>query len=288
MTTQFADRYIVEQAASAAYLEREEEHEMALDWCERKDQRALHTLTSAHIRLVISIAVKFRNYGLHMNDLIQEGHIGLLEAAMRFDPHREVRFSTYASWWIRASVQDYILRNWSIVRTGTSSKQKALFFKLRALKARIARQSQGPISNEASYGVIAAAIGVSEDDVATMDARFSGPDVSLNASIGGSDEDDSSRQDFFESDLPSQHDIVEATIDAERCQTWIQRSLSDLDERERLIISRRRLTDDGETLEALSKKLGVSKERVRQLEGRAMQKLKLSLLKQNADIRYVL
>ena len=123
----------------APYLERDEEHDLAVRWREGKDQAALHRLTQAHMRLVIAIAARFRNFGLPMGDLIQEGHVGLLEAAARFEPDREVRFSTYATWWIRASIQDYILRNWSIVRGGTSSAQKALFFNLRRLRARLAQ-----------------------------------------------------------------------------------------------------------------------------------------------------
>ncbi len=129
---QHAEHKMIRAAVSAPYLEREEEHELAVRWAENRDQQALHKLASAHMRLVISVAARFRKYGLSMGDLVQEGHIGLLEAAARFDPHRGVRFSTYATWWIRASIQDFILRNWSIVRGGTSSNQKSLFFNLAA------------------------------------------------------------------------------------------------------------------------------------------------------------
>ena len=133
---------MVRAAMQAPYLERDEEHMLALRWKERQDQQALHRITLAHMRLVISMASRFRHFGLSMGDLIQEGHVGLLEAAARFEPEREVRFSTYATWWIRASIQDYILRNWSIVRGGTSSAQKALFFNLRRLRARLAQGSE--------------------------------------------------------------------------------------------------------------------------------------------------
>ena len=136
-------RDFVRAAMQAPYLERDEEHDLAVRWRDDQDQAALHRLTAAHMRLVIAIAARFRNFGLPMGDLIQEGHVGLLEAAARFEPDREVRFSTYATWWIRASIQDYILRNWSIVRGGTSSAQKALFFNLRRLRARLA-QTQRP------------------------------------------------------------------------------------------------------------------------------------------------
>lgn len=287
MSAKFADRYIVERSKSAPYLERSEEHKLAVDWAERKDQTALHALAIAHMRLVISIAAKYRNYGLHMNDLVQEGHVGLLEAATRFDPHREVRFSTYATWWIRACIKDYVLRNWSLVRGGTSAKQKALFFKLRLLKARIAQRSSPVAAPGVPHHEIARAIGVSEKDVATMDARLSGPDVSLNAPIEVGDGPGLERQDLLESNLPGQDEIVEEAIDSERHKNWIAAALACLNERERLIVSRRRLTEDSETLETLAKELGVSKERVRQIEGRAMQKLRASLTEQQPDIRAI-
>src|SRR6478752_8827881 len=175
-------RDLVRAAMRAPYLEREEEHDLAVLWRGKQDQAALHRLTSAHMRLVIAIAARFRNFGLPMGDLIQEGHVGLLEAAARFEPDREVRFSTYATWWIRASIQDYILRNWSIVRGGTSSAQKALFFNLRRLRARLA-QGSDMLSSAEVYREIATALGVPVADVAMMDSRLSGPDASLNAPL---------------------------------------------------------------------------------------------------------
>src|SRR5690606_13844454 len=141
---------MVRAAMRAPYLERDEEHRLALRWKESRDQNALHRITLAHMRLVISMASRFRHFGLSMGDLIQEGHVGLLEAAVRFEPEREVRFSTYASWWIRAPIQDYILRNWSIVRGGTSSAQKALFFNLRRLRAKLS-QSSSPVASAIVY-----------------------------------------------------------------------------------------------------------------------------------------
>src|SRR3990167_3567975 len=164
-------REFVRAAMQAPYLERDEEHDLAVRWRDDKDQAALHRLTAAHMRLVIAVAARFRNFGLPMSDLIQEGHVGLLEAAARFEPERDVRFSTYATWWIRASIQDYVLRNWSIVRGGTSSSQKALFFNLRRLRARLARENHGanPVD---TYQTIANAIGVSRADVEMMDSRL--------------------------------------------------------------------------------------------------------------------
>src|SRR6476659_1535585 len=161
-------RRFVRAAMNAPFLEREEEHLLAVRWKENRDESALHQLTAAHMRLVIALASRFRHYGLPMADLVQEGHVGLLEAAARFEPEREVRFSTYATWWIRASIQDYILRNWSIVRGGTSSAQKALFFNLRRLRARLTRD-QRPGDSSRMFATIAQAIGVSQADVELMD-----------------------------------------------------------------------------------------------------------------------
>jgi RNA polymerase sigma-32 factor len=217
-----------------------------------------------------------------MSDLIQEGHVGLLEAAARFEPEREVRFSTYATWWIRASIQDYILRNWSIVRGGTSSAQKALFFNLRRLRARLSRGAE-PMNEPNLYETIAHAIGVSRDDVALMDSRLSGPDVSLNAPVVDSDEAGADRQDFIVCTAPLPDETVGNNIDRERRATWLNRALRALNERELKIVSERRLTEDGATLESLGHKLGISKERVRQIESRALAKLKIELVKTQHD-----
>ena len=274
---------MISAARKAPYLDRVEEHELAVRWKEHRDQEALHRITMAHMRLVISMATKFRYFGLPISDLIQEGHVGLLEAAARFEPDREVRFSTYATWWIRASMQDYILRNWSIVRGGTSSAQKALFFNLRRLRARLAQGSE-PLRGAAVYKEIADAIGVSVSDVALMDSRLSGPDTSLNAPLSDDGEAGSERMDFLVSDAPTPDEVVTASVDDERRVLWLNRALSVLNERELRIIRERRLRDEGATLESLGEKLGISKERVRQIENRAMQKLRTALLKINPDM----
>jgi RNA polymerase sigma-32 factor len=280
--TGISRRHIVRAAMSAPYLERDEEHQLAVAWKERRDQQALHRLTSAHMRLVISIAARFRHFGLSMSDLIQEGHVGLLEAAARFEPEREVRFSTYATWWIRASIQDYILRNWSIVRGGTSSAQKALFFNLRRLRARLSKGAD--MMNEPHlYEEIARALGVSKDDVALMDSRLSGPDVSLNAPLVESDGSSADRQDFVASSAPLQDETVGDGIDRERRATWLHDALMVLSERELRIVRERRLAEEGATLEALGQKLGISKERVRQIENRALEKLRHALLRDQGD-----
>nr|WP_292773682.1 RNA polymerase factor sigma-32 [Mesorhizobium sp.] len=279
MTKEPVDRALVRAAMQAAYLDREEEHDLAVRWKEEKDQQALHRMTTSHMRLVISMASKFRYYGLPMGDLIQEGHVGLLEAAARFDPERDVRFSTYAGWWIRASIQDYVLRNWSIVRGGTSSAQKALFFNLRRLRARLA-QGPGMLSSIDIRREIAVTLGVSESDVALMDSRLSASDTSLNAPVTEDGASSAERSDFLVSDGPLPDEIAEETIDVERRAIWLKDALRVLNDREMKIIEERRLSEEGATLEALGETLGISKERVRQIENRALEKLKIALVRQ--------
>jgi RNA polymerase sigma-32 factor len=272
-------RGFVKAAMDAPFLTREEERELAISWVHGRDERALHKLAHAHMRLVIALAARFRNYGLPMPDLIQEGHVGLLEAAARFEPERDVRFSTYATWWIRASIQDHILRNWSIVRGGTSSAQKALFFNLRRLRARISQAAGSSVSMDAVYTEIATAVGVSKNDVATMAARMSGNDVSLNAPLTDADGSGSSdRMDFLTDTQPLPDAIVEDVIDTDRRLVWLNRAFTVLSDREARIIRERRLQDDAATLESLGERLGISKERVRQIENRALEKLKQALL----------
>jgi RNA polymerase sigma-32 factor len=276
-------RTFVKAAMDAPFLTREAEHELAVQWKEKRDQVALHKLASAHMRLVIAIAARFRHYGLPMADLIQEGHVGLLEAGARFEPEREVRFSTYATWWIRASIQDYILRNWSIVRGGTSSAQKALFFNLRRLRARLAQTAAA----DARFDIhqeIATAVGVSRSDVALMEARLSGSDMSLNAPLVESDQGGSSeRMDFLVDAAPLPDETVGEAIDSERRVKWLRSALTVLSDRELKILRARRLSEETATLEALGEGLGISKERVRQIESRAIEKLKRALIERHPD-----
>lgn len=242
-------RQFIRTAMEAPFLAREEERGLAVRWKDNRDERALHRLISAHMRLVIALAGRFRHYGLPMADLVQEGHVGLMEAAARFEPERDVRFSTYATWWIRASIQDYILRNWSIVRGGTSSAQKALFFNLRRLRARLMQSTEEHVGDEI-HRRIATAIGVSRDDVALMDARLSGPDMSLNAPIGEDNEASSERMDFLVDGAALPDETVSATVDGERRLSWLQQALTVLSERELRILRERRLAEDQATLEA--------------------------------------
>ncbi|WPE21842.1 RNA polymerase factor sigma-32 [Shinella zoogloeoides] len=286
MATTTADRRMIKLAMSAPYLEREEEQALAHAWKDNHDQHARNRIAMAHMRLVVSMAGKFRNFGLPLGDLVQEGYIGLLEAAARFEPERQVRFSTYASWWIRASIQDYVLRNWSIVRGGTSSAQKALFFNLRRLRARLAR-GDDHLTSEAIHQEIAAALGVSTADVRTMDARLSASDVSLQAPLSvGEGGEGSNRLDFLTSDAPLPDEQAEGSIDGERRHHWLHSALGQLNEREMKIIRARRLAENGATLEELGILLGISKERVRQIENRALEKLKAVLISKTADFAY--
>ncbi|MBX3529365.1 MAG: RNA polymerase factor sigma-32 [Rhizobiaceae bacterium] len=273
---------IVRAAMRAPYLAREEEQALAERWRDKHDQAALHRITMAHMRLVLAMAGKFRGFGLPMSDLVQEGHIGLLEAAARFEPERGVRFSTYATWWIRASMQDYILRNWSIVRGGTSSTQKALFFNLRRLRARLARgQPSLPVGE--LHNRISQTLGVSAADVALMDSRLSAPDTSLNAPV--SDEQGSAdRMDFLVSDEPLPDETVADEIDKARHTVWLRQALGALNARELSIIAERRLTEDGATLESLGVRFGISKERVRQIESRAIEKLRRALVEAHPEM----
>ena len=268
-------RDLVKAAQKAPYLERADEKRLALLWKNDHNQKALDTLAGAHMRLVIAMASKFRNYGLPISDLIQEGHIGLLEAAARFEPERDIRFSTYASWWIRASMQDYILRNWSIVRGGTSSAQKSLFFGLRRLRAKLQQGGGDMMGRDTMFKEIAKITGVSKSDVETMDMRLSGNDMSLNAIVGGDEQNGSMDfEDMLVDTNPLPDELASQTIDGDRRALWLSDALASLNEREIAVLRKRRLTHEVVTLEEIGSELGISKERVRQIEGRAVEKLR--------------
>lgn len=275
-----ANRRYFKGAMKVPLLEQEHELELARLWRQEQNEKALHELTSAHLRLVIAMATKFRHYGLPMGDLVQEGNIGLMQAADRFDIERGVRFSTYASWWIRASIQDFILRNWSIVRTGTTAAQKSLFFNLRRLRARINDGGQNNMTHESRL-FIAKELGVRLEDVETMEGRLSGNDRSLNAPMSEADGEANSLewQDLLVCDGPLPDDVVSEDKDSEVRRNWIKEAMETLNEREYRIISERRLGEENVTLECLGVKLGISKERVRQIEHQALDKLKHALTK---------
>ncbi|MCB9988907.1 MAG: RNA polymerase factor sigma-32 [Rhodospirillales bacterium] len=273
--TQKANLDYIRQAMHEPMLERGEEHDLALRWKEKGDEKALHLLIKSYARLVVAMAAKFRNYGLPMGDLIQEGNIGLMQAAERFDPSREVRFSTYATWWIRAAIQDYVLRNWSIVRTGTTAAQKSLFFNLRRLKSKIENDNNGAPLDENGREKIAEKLNVKVRDVRSMESRLSGNDHSLNMTIGENSEDDF--QSLLADESPSPEEVVIGMKDAETRSRWLAEALGTLSAREQNIIRQRHLGDEVVTLEELGQQLGISKERVRQLESRAMEKLRESV-----------
>ncbi|MEI8393867.1 MAG: RNA polymerase factor sigma-32 [Rhodospirillaceae bacterium] len=275
--TQRANLNYIKASMREPLLTRDHEVELAVNWRENGNEDALHELVRAYTRLVISTASRFRNYGLPMGDLVQEGNVGLMQAAARFEPGREVRFSTYAAWWIRSAMQDYILRNWSIVRTGTTAAQKSLFFNFRRLRAQIASCASSTNLTHENREWIATELQVDISDVEMMEMRLSASDQSLNAPISDSGEDD--WQDFLADSRPSPEDVVIGMRDGETRSRWLADALGELTDRERTIIKHRRLREDGATLEELGRELGVSKERVRQLEHRALSKLRESILR---------
>lgn len=278
--TQRADLTYIKEAMSEKLLERVEEQNLARRWRNDKDEKALHLMIRAYTRLVVAMAHKFKHYGLPIGDLMQEGNVGLLEAANRFEPERDIRFSTYASWWIRSMMQDYVLRNWSIVRTGTTAAQKSLFFNFRRLRAKIEGKEGEVLTDSARYK-IAKELDVKYSDVIDMEQRLNGGDHSLNGYIG--EDGDTQFQDLLPDERPDPEQVVAFMKDKVTRNRWLATAIGTLNDREQHIIKMRALSNEVVTLEALGKELGVSKERVRQLEARAMEKLKASLITQVDD-----
>ncbi|NVO21782.1 RNA polymerase factor sigma-32 [Donghicola sp. C2-DW-16] len=266
-------------AKKAELLDAETELALAYAWRDHRDEAALHRLITAYMRLAISMAAKFKRYGAPMNDLIQEAGLGLMKAADKFDPDRGVRFSTYAVWWIKASIQDYVMRNWSMVRTGSTSSQKSLFFNMRRVQARLEREAAANgehLDRDQLHQLIATEVGVPLADVVMMEGRLSGNDFSLNVSQS-SDEEGREWIEALEDDGAQSSEVVEHAHDTERLRDWLVEAMSALNERERFIIRERKLRDEARTLESLGTELGLSKERVRQLEAAAYQKMRKSL-----------
>ena len=266
----------IKKAMSIPLLEEQREKTLAKKWLKKKDEAALHELIQSHIRLVIAFAVKYKNYGLNLSDLIQEGNIGLMKAAERFDTKKEVRFSTYASWWIRASIQDFVLKNWSLVRIATTSKQKSLFFSLRKLKQKIHQTEHGSIDYNTAQG-IAHDLSISTADVIKMDARISQNDSSLNHKI--SEDGENEFLELIEDEDARPDDKVFNKDDDTFKKEVISEALKELDSREVKIIKERHLADKAKTLDILGQELKISKERVRQIEKNAMIKMKLFISK---------
>jgi RNA polymerase sigma-32 factor len=286
----YNDQTMSRQAMKAELLDAETELRLAYAWRDHRDEAALHRLITAYMRLAISMAAKFRRYGAPMNDLIQEASLGLMKAADKFDPDRGVRFSTYAVWWIKASIQEYVMRNWSMVRTGSTSSQKSLFFNLRRVQAKLEREASQrgeTLDSHQMRAAVAAEIGVPVHDVEMMDGRLSGSDYSLNATQSTEDE---GREwiDALEDDGAQAADVVEDSHDRAHLRTWLVNAMSGLNPRERFIVTERKLREEGRTLESLGEELGLSKERVRQLEAAAFAKLKRSLETRSREVHHFL
>ena len=253
-------------------LEPEEEYMLAKRWVEDQDTEAAHKMVTSHLRLAAKIAMGYRGYGLPQAEVISEANVGLMQAVKRFDPEKGFRLATYAMWWIRASIQEYILRSWSLVKLGTTSAQKKLFFNLRKAKNRIGALEEGDLRPE-NVARIAHDLGVTEDEVVSMNRRMSGGDASLNAMVGTEGDSATQWQDWLEDERADQvGDLVERD-ELEARRELLAAAMEVLNEREADILNRRRLAEEPETLEDLSKTYGVSRERIRQIEVRAFEKL---------------
>lgn len=282
----------VETAASAlpmpedglrAYLQKikripmltlEEEQALTRQVAATGDQRASDRLVTSHLRLVVKIAMHYRRYGLPLADLIAEGNVGLIKAVNKFEPEKGFRLATYAMWWIKASINEYILNAWSLVKIGTVSTQKRIFYNLRKLKAQLGAYDEATLSDEHATQ-IATTLDVRKEDVHAMNGRLMGRDGSLNSPIG--EDGDAERVDLLVDDAPSQEEVLSARQESQRSQSLVQQALRALNEREQYIITQRRLIDDPVTLESLGEYYGLSRERVRQIEARALQKLETRL-----------
>jgi len=272
-------RDTIRRAMSAPILTIEREKELTHGWCDDGDEDALAELTEAHMRMAVSTAIKFRGYGLPLGDLIQEGAIGLLEAARRFDCSRDVRFCTYAGWWIRASMQDYVLRNWSIVRIGSKSAHKTIFFNLARIRAMIEdADSALPVAR----AKVAERFNVSGDDIEFMTARLGRRDMSLNATLN--EDGDTERQEMIPDDRDLPDEAAETHIDLQKRRGWLADAMKTLTDRERVVIEHRFFGEERVTLSQLGVDLGLSKERVRQIEKQAIGKLRASLGKSQPGV----
>jgi RNA polymerase sigma-32 factor len=258
-------------------LESEEEYMLAKRWVEEQDTEAAHRMVTSHLRLAAKIAMGYRGYGLPQSEIISEANVGLMKAVKRFDPEKGFRLATYAMWWIRASIQEYILRSWSLVKMGTTSAQKKLFFNLRKAKSRIGALEDGDMHPD-KVKRIATDLGVSEDEVVAMNRRLSGGDASLNAMVGSSDGESSMEwQDWLEDTDADQAGDYEYRDELETRKELLQQAMSVLNDREQDILRKRRLSETVVTLEDLSEEYNVSRERIRQIEVRAFEKLQLKM-----------
>lgn len=253
-------------------LEKDQEYMLAYRLRDEGDVSAAHDLVTSHLRLVAKIAMGYRGYGLPVSDLISEGNIGLMKAVKKFDPDRGFRLSTYAIWWIKASITEYVLKSWSMVKMGTVASQKKLFFSLRRIKSQLKIHDNGELSDEQA-GRISEAVGVTETEVQHMNRRLYSRDLSLNAPMSNADEGSAEFQDSLVDNRPSPESLVGEREELSIRSAMLERALSELPERERHILIERRLKDDPVTLEELGTEYGISRERIRQLEVRAFDKL---------------
>jgi RNA polymerase sigma-32 factor len=267
-------RAYLQEIAKFPVLTHEQELGLAKRWKEQGDISAAHELVTSHLRLVAKIAFKYRGYGLPIADLIAEGNIGMMQAVKRFEPDKGFRLSTYAMWWIRAAIQEYILRSWSLVKIGSSAAQKRLFFNLRKLKKKIGVSDRGMTDEQAVD--IARMLDVNKEDVVDMDQRMSGSDVFLNSPISG--EGDEEKMAFLADTADNQETVLGEREELIGKQILLQKALETLSDRERDILKRRRLKDEPDTLEDLSQAYSISRERVRQIEVRAFEKLQKEML----------
>ena len=270
------NRYL-QEVRKFPMLDRDEEFMLAKRWIEQQDSNAAEKMVTSHLRLVAKIAMGYRGYGLPIGEVISEGNVGLMQAVKKFDPDKGFRLSTYAMWWIRAAIQEYVLRSWSLVKMGTTAAQKKLFFNLRRLKGQMKAIDGGDLTPD-HVAKIATKLGVKEEEVTSMNRRMGhGGDASLNVSIGG--EDGSSEwQDWLQDDTDSQEEILGQDQEHNAKMELLKKAMSALNEREQDIISKRRLADKPMTLEELAVIYDVSRERIRQIEARAFEKLQEAMI----------
>jgi RNA polymerase sigma-32 factor len=263
-------------------LEPDQEYMLAKRWREHNDTEAAHQLVTSHLRLVAKIAMGYRGYGLPVSELISEGNVGMMQAVKRFEPDRGFRLATYAMWWIRAAIQEYILHSWSLVKMGTTAAQKKLFFNLRKLKGQLQAIEEGDLSPE-NVKKIATELSVSEEDVVNMNRRLAAPDHSLNAPL--KIDGDGEWQDWLVDESDSQEIVLAEQQELSKRRKLLSHAMKSLNARERRILTERRLKDEPTTLEDLSKEYGISRERVRQIEVRAFEKLQRSIKAQAMEQR---
>ena len=266
---------VIEYSRRAAVLSKEEEYKLITAWRDNRDQVALQKILNSYLRLAVSFAKKYANYGLPLDDLIHEGVLGIMRALEKFDISRDFRLSTYSSWWIRASIQDYILKNWSIVRTGSTASQKQLFFNLKKIKKKILDVSRDFMGQD-ELDEVSKMLNIKPLEIQNMESRLAGGDVFLNQKID--DVDGNDLLSLLPDNTANPEEVTENYFDNKTKSNWLNKAIETLNDREKIIIQLRKLADKSSTLDELGKKLNISKERVRQIETKALSKLKKAIL----------